>query len=917
MPHTSVTRKKKTGPKPRTIEEARSEALSRLRSYAKSHGLRTLDDWYHVSLSKVYSLLSSTVQTAFGGDTQAAIQALFPKETVYPFKFPMSPMGLWTDPANRTAYILWLAKELKLQTQTDWYNATRKQIRDNYGSGLLQSFTLLELLQETYPDKKWRPWLFISAPQGFWRDPTNQRLFLEWVLTQEKLAITKHNLSQLRSSALRKYKGAASAFKVYANFPQAIRSLFPEFTFTPLDFQHKGRGYWKEHNNQQDFLWSLGKSLGFSRLEDWYAITERDFELHGGISLLSYHSNSPTETVVHLLPEFSFDINKFARTSKYEARLYGIVKCLFFDYEVMLRVRHPDLRFSSTNRKMELDIYIPDLRLALEYQGGQHYHVAWGGAKELRAIQSRDNEKRIACDTAEITLVEVPFDQWDGTVVNAIYIINDKYPVNDLATKVFYHRLFETGILHEIEKEQKERTKRAKKSKAQRLRYSLTIDSVLSACDLFHKTHKTWPRRTSGKITGITGRTWAQINSSLIRGSYGLPGNSSLAQLLLEKRSVQHHLAKPKLTEHLILRWADLHRKRTGQWPTHKSGPVKESPNDTWLGIRKALVNGNRGLQGDSSIEKLLWEKRNVKGQHAGNQLTTELIMDYAKQHYELTNDYPHSSSQWALKAIKDSWQAIDVALRNGQRSLNALDGGLSKLLELNKLKRHRGSAPTKAQILEAAIEYQTSHPKGKWPTRVSGNVTELLDITWSAINDALKRGAITDTPERSLAQFLERVVDRRNQANLANLTETTILNWCDEYFSAHGKYPGQGSEALESMDSETFNNINAALTSGHRGLPGGSSLAKLLRKNRNYQDNYSRPKLTLPKIIDMMVDHYQTFAKWPVSTDKEVVGHASEKWSAINAALHIGSRGLRTSGNSLAKLRPRAIRRAKRLGLL
>jgi len=73
-----------------------------------------------------------------------------------------------------------------------------------------------------------------------------------------------------------------------------------------------------------------------------------------------------------------------------ETKLYQLVRSVLEDYEV---VRHARPSFL---KRQHLDIYIPELKLAIEYQGEQHFKPVyfWGGAEGLEASQKRDEKKR-------------------------------------------------------------------------------------------------------------------------------------------------------------------------------------------------------------------------------------------------------------------------------------------------------------------------------------------------------------------------------------------------------------------------------------------------------------------------------------------------------------------------------------------
>lgn len=62
---------------------------------------------------------------------------------------------------------------------------------------------------------------------------------------------------------------------------------------------------------------------------------------------------------------------------------------------------------------LELDIFVPDLKIGFEYQGQQHFHpvMMWGGKESLKATQARDQHKRELCRHAEVQLVAIDYTE--------------------------------------------------------------------------------------------------------------------------------------------------------------------------------------------------------------------------------------------------------------------------------------------------------------------------------------------------------------------------------------------------------------------------------------------------------------------------------------------------------------------------
>src|SRR5947209_4014614 len=102
----------------------------------------------------------------------------------------------------------------------------------------------------------------------------------------------------------------------------------------------------------------------------------------------------------------------------------------------------------------------------------------------------------------------------------------------------------------------------------------LTVRQILVWADAYHDLTGKWPIKDSGRIAGTVCETWSAIDSALRTGLRGLPGGSSLAQLLAEHRGVRNIHGLPDLSVAEILAWADAHQASNGEWPTAISGTI-------------------------------------------------------------------------------------------------------------------------------------------------------------------------------------------------------------------------------------------------------------------------------------------------------------------------------------------------------
>lgn len=98
-----------------------------------------------------------------------------------------------------------------------------------------------------------------------------------------------------------------------------------------------------------------------------------------------------------------FGFKKVGEAWANETLLYQIMSEIYPDYKIIRHYRPEFLNF------LELDVYIPKLTLAFEYQGIQHFKPIkhWGGKKSLEQVKHRDKIKKRLCKQNNIKLIYI------------------------------------------------------------------------------------------------------------------------------------------------------------------------------------------------------------------------------------------------------------------------------------------------------------------------------------------------------------------------------------------------------------------------------------------------------------------------------------------------------------------------------
>lgn len=381
----------------------------------KEKGYVKQEDWYEITSVDFRKINGGhSVLNYYDGSPFKAVVNILSEFTWYPWKFRQLPKFWYTKMEHCLDFLSWFANEVGYKTQEDWYNINEKILLKNYGVGILSqyNFSPCEIVMNCFADKIWHPWSFKSVSRDHWKNPNNCLNFLLWY-EKENGFTKKEDWYNVKIQDLKNICGSGFPAQYSCSICKILTTFFKDFNWEEWNFHRVPKNFWNDFKNHIRYKDALSKKLGITKYEDWYDVTQEIFYDNRGGGLMGRYNKKIPKFIMATIPEFNFDIEKFTKGGETQKAVYRIVKNKYNDAK--FNYKHSDLRFESSNVKMELDVFIPSLNLAIEYQGKQHFIAIprFGGEKGLKDCQRRDIEKREKCKLNGIKLIEIHYS-WDG-----------------------------------------------------------------------------------------------------------------------------------------------------------------------------------------------------------------------------------------------------------------------------------------------------------------------------------------------------------------------------------------------------------------------------------------------------------------------------------------------------------------------
>lgn len=150
-------------------------------------------------------------------------------------------------------------------------------------------------------------WARGRVPHGYWSIRANRVRYMTWLGRRLGYRRVEDWYGLTRRAFLKNHGGGLLA-TVYRHSPlEALKDYRPDYDWKPWLLASTPQAYWKNRRNRIRYMAWLGEQLKFKRIEDWYGLTQRHFQDHGGGGLLAiYYANSPQRALKEFKPRVAW-----------------------------------------------------------------------------------------------------------------------------------------------------------------------------------------------------------------------------------------------------------------------------------------------------------------------------------------------------------------------------------------------------------------------------------------------------------------------------------------------------------------------------------------------------------------------------------------------------------------------------------
>jgi G:T-mismatch repair DNA endonuclease (very short patch repair protein) len=274
-------------------------------------------------------------------------------------KLQRAPNGFWDNKEAVDCYIDWFKHKYDIKNDEDWYQIQAEDMVKNQASGLLSkyNYSIIEFLKVYYSDKEFLPWKFYRVGNNYWKDISNRKYCLTWLLKN----LNYNNYEEYYNLSINMFtdNGCARLVGCYQDSTyELLKDLCSEYKWKAYKFGQVPILHWKNPINRREWCDDYYNEHQFISMDDWYKINQELIKEWYGNGLIQRYKSSPYDMLKDIYPDYSWDKSKF-KVCGYSKKCCEFIEKLSESSEVPIRyARSINGEYRIPNTRYNADGYM-------------------------------------------------------------------------------------------------------------------------------------------------------------------------------------------------------------------------------------------------------------------------------------------------------------------------------------------------------------------------------------------------------------------------------------------------------------------------------------------------------------------------------------------------------------------------------